>query len=49
MKIIQIPITRPMMMVSRLFLRFILLTRLFIIGNLLERSFSLVWTAYNDN
>ena len=49
MKTKQIPMTTPMMMESLLFLRFILLTRLLIIGNLLERSFSLVWTAWKHH
>ena len=42
MKTRQRPITEPRMMVSRLFLRLILFTKLLIRGNLLDRSFSLV-------
>ena len=41
----QSPITTPKMIVSRLLRKLILFTRLLIKGNLLVKSFSLVWTA----
>ena len=40
------PITTPKMIVSLLFRKLILFTRLLIIGNLFVKSFSLVWTAW---
>ena len=45
----QSPITTPKMIVSRLLRKLILFTRLLIKGNLLVKSLSLVWTAFDKD